>query len=545
AIVVSAYLLWYHYSPATVTRAYFGTDSRVFQPLMGSALAIALALHPTSTWGRWSRRTAWAAAGTVALTGLVVLTWMLDGNESAYFRWGAIAVGVLSLVVIIDGEVHPRSPVSRFLALKPLVLLGTISYGFYLWHWPVIQWIRPPDGADFVDRRLVNLAQFAVSLAAAVASYILVERPVRLGRSTARVTLPAALVGMLVVAGAAGVVLRTESTSITITTSGSRSVEPSPDDGIGASDGVETSDDGTIAPDEQLGEPTESTTTPADTTDDVVIEIVDPASDRSFEPCPDDPQPCVKVDGVTEEAPTVVLVGDSTAQAYDPALQVLAEQHGFRYVQAAVGGCPIGRRLLATGADGELHKPSNFMCFEETPGIYDRVVQEFEADLILATSWNETNQHVTEDGDLIERGTEQHIEQTRAELENSLDALTNDGAELVFIEVLPRGPSLDCLETSPADAGNCVRVVDDSGPEVPINELFGEFTRGRTDVLGTVSFLDRLCPDSACPLVLDGMVVRYDGTHFTGTQSRALAPELDAALLELGVELADLEDRGP
>ena len=35
--------------------------------------------------------------------------------------------------VVCDSE----SPVARFLALRPLVAIGRISYGVYLWHFPV------------------------------------------------------------------------------------------------------------------------------------------------------------------------------------------------------------------------------------------------------------------------------------------------------------------------------------------------------------------------------------------------------------------------
>ena len=164
-------------------------------------------------------------------------------------------------------------------------------------------------------------------------------------------------------------------------------------------------------------------------------------ADRSFEPCPDRPTPCIKWDQPEAGAPTVVLVGDSTAQSYDPALKLLAEEHGFRYVQAAVGGCPIGHRLLATGEDGELHKQSNFTCFENLPDIYRTVVEIYKPSLVIATSWNETNQHI-EDGELLLKGTDAHLAATRDALEESIRYLTADGASWVFIDVLPPGNSV-------------------------------------------------------------------------------------------------------
>lgn len=549
AIVVSALLLWWHYSPTTVSRAYFGTDSRVFQPLLGSAFAIFVTLRPVSNWGRTMHRPWWAALGPVTLLALTWLTFSLDGNESAYFRWGAVVVALLTVGLILDGEIASTSPLSRFLAWRPLVLLGMISYGFYLWHWPVIQWISAPEGADFTDRRLVNLTQLIVTLAASVASYVLVEKPVRLHALRPRLTLPAAVAGMVIVAGGAGLLLQQPVTTIQIASPSAAAPTTAPfsaDAGIGA-DPTEpipppTTDAAASVPQTSAAPSSTDITIeapPAGPSD--IVEIVDPASDRSFEPCPRDPEPCVKVDGAAQDAPTVALVGDSTSQAYDPALKVLAEEHGFRYVQAAVGGCPIGHRLLATGTE-ELHKPSNFKCFEQIPVIYEQVVQEFGVDLILITSVNETNRHVN-DGVLLEQGTPEHLADVREELERSLDVLTAQSADVVFLHVLPRGPNLDCLESSPPDSGNCVRTVDPNGPEAPINDLFDELAVSRSDVAGTVSFEERLCPAGGCPLVVAGNVVRYDGIHFTGTQSRELAPVLDAALSDLGIDLDSLSDR--
>ena len=64
---------------------------------------------------------------------------------------------------------------------RPLHFIGTISYGIYLWHWPVIVYItRVADRA--VDRAARPRAGRASTLALSTASYYLVERPIRLAR---------------------------------------------------------------------------------------------------------------------------------------------------------------------------------------------------------------------------------------------------------------------------------------------------------------------------------------------------------------------------
>ena len=63
--------------------------------------------------------------------------------------------------------------------MAPLVGLGAISYGVYLWHWPVIVYLTPERLG--VRRIVAQVLCVVVTLALAVASYRLVERPVRRG----------------------------------------------------------------------------------------------------------------------------------------------------------------------------------------------------------------------------------------------------------------------------------------------------------------------------------------------------------------------------
>jgi peptidoglycan/LPS O-acetylase OafA/YrhL len=477
------------YSPANVARAYYGTDTRVFQPLLGAALAIVtVRLARTSTADGISRQRspmAPVAAAVIGVVGFIVLGVMaftLAGGESAYFRFGALVVAVAAGAVIWSLE--RSAALAAVIGWWPLALLGQISYGVYLWHWPIILWLRPSEGADWIERRMVNVAQLLLTLLVAGASFLLVERPLRRRpiRGPGWHVFGVAAVAMALVIGSSSWLLRPP-------TSGSEAIATAAID------------------------------------------------DPSVQACPDQPHPCVQFEPGDPAAPTVVLVGDSTAQMYRPAMLALAEQHRFRYVQAAMGGCPIGDRLLATGIDGELHKPSNFMCADAIPGNYEEAVAQWSPALVIATSSNEANQHVT-DGQLVERGTEQHRDETRAALEQSVDVLTNRGARLVFLAVLPGGPAVTCLDASPPDGGTCIRPVPDPHPYAEVDQIFTDIAAERGEVVGVVDLIDVVCPGGGqCPLMIDGTVVRYDGGHFTGTWSQSLAPVLEQRFNELGVDL--------
>lgn len=497
------------FDPGLVTRAYYGTDARVQQPLIGAALAFLVMRSgvedrvPTKAW-------LWPAIASASLVAIVVLARLLTGESPFYYAGGSTVVAVLAVLLILALERAPSGWMSKAVGWNPLKQLGRISYGFYLWHWPIILWLAIPAGFGFWERRVVNVAQFALTLAVSITSFILVENPIRartirLGRLPSPATI-AVGVGTLALAGLFAVgVLRTSATADV-------SAQTSPT--VAGLD----SEPGEIDLD-QLAQSA--------------------LADRSFEPCPEDPQPCVKVAGASADSPTVVLIGDSTAQAYDPALKVLADEYGFRYVQAAVGGCPISHRLIATGEDGQLHKASNFMCFDEMPGIYDRVLDEYDPDLFIATSWNETNQHV-EDGVLIEKGTPEHLASTEGALRETLRHLTGNGARLALIDVLPPGTTVDCLQSGSAYSERCTRPVADASGEAPYNAMFARLAQELEPEVADISLTDVVCPDDACPLVIDGIVMRYDGAHFTATASRRLASTIDERLMSAGIDLSAL-----
>ena len=473
-IVASAVLMYVMYSPVNTSRVYYGTDTRIFQPLIGAALAFLLA---TRTPQRKEPKGLTAAGFTAVLLLFGFSRWMPD-SLTMYFKGGAILIALATTVIIV--AVAKASPLSKLLSARPIVHIGVISYGIYLWHFPITLWLSAPTDASFFDRRLTNLLQLLLTIALAEASFRLVEQPIRASISISRRTV-------------SGVALTSVFSLFII----SSALLAAPSDSL----------------------------------------IAEATADRSYDPCPSNPQPCLKVEGARPESKTVVIVGDSTSQAYDPALKVLAAKHGFRYVHAAVGGCPIGHRFLATGISGELHKQSNYVCFEESPGIYVKVLEEWDADLIIETWSNEPNQHVT-DGALIRSQTDLHLSETKEALIDAVSVLSSRGAELVFLHILPPGPDVNCLSNDSPNTGSCVREVPRTSREIKYNRIFDEIALSHEQVIGTISFSDIVCPNWECPLMINGIVARYDGGHFTGTMSEYLSSFLDRRLSNLGVELS-------
>jgi peptidoglycan/LPS O-acetylase OafA/YrhL len=160
------------------SRIYYGTDTRAFDLLVGAALAFVAAARPQPGP---RARAALHRVAPVALVALLVL-WATAGTSAGLprswmFEGAFLACAVLAGLVIADVRQLDRGPVAQVLSLGPLRWIGTISYGLYLWHWPVIVYLNHPrtglDGAG------LDLARLGLTFALATASYYLVERPVR------------------------------------------------------------------------------------------------------------------------------------------------------------------------------------------------------------------------------------------------------------------------------------------------------------------------------------------------------------------------------
>jgi peptidoglycan/LPS O-acetylase OafA/YrhL len=200
ASLVALAVLW---SPVDTNRAYFGTDARLGPTLLGAAVATVTARRP-----RRARPPSVAVdvAAMVGLGAMVVAFLVVDGQAAAYYRGGLLAFTVAALIVIVAVTGGPPGRVARALSWRPLVALGAISYGVYLWHWPVIVYLTPDRLG--VRRSVAQALCVVVTLALALASYRLVERPVRRGALRGRVAVLATAASAAVVLGAVVVTTR-------------------------------------------------------------------------------------------------------------------------------------------------------------------------------------------------------------------------------------------------------------------------------------------------------------------------------------------------
>jgi peptidoglycan/LPS O-acetylase OafA/YrhL len=150
------------YTPGGSTNAaYYGTGVRAGELLVGALLAVLVMSRPRIGGSGITR-----AAGPVALVVLLWL-WATTRQDTTWlYRGGFVVHASLSALVVL--ACLSPGPVRAVLSVAPLRALGRISYGVYLYHWPVFVWYHGP-----------LVAKLGLTLALAVTSYVVVEQPVR------------------------------------------------------------------------------------------------------------------------------------------------------------------------------------------------------------------------------------------------------------------------------------------------------------------------------------------------------------------------------
>ncbi len=189
------------FDPGATSRVYLGTDTRAASILAGAILATVV-----SPGREFQARTVrWLdGLGIASAIGLSVAWWRLEGTNRFLYHGGFWLTEVAVLALILCAVSGSRSVVARALSAPPLARLGTISYGVYLWHWPVNVFLTPER--THAHGFWLHVMQFTVTGAIAIASYRLVEHPIRLrgipfGRPVYMVPAIAALAVVLVVRG--------------------------------------------------------------------------------------------------------------------------------------------------------------------------------------------------------------------------------------------------------------------------------------------------------------------------------------------------------
>ena len=452
-----------------VPDGYFGTHTRAWELGAGALLALVRPLP--------SRRL--ALAGWAAI---LVAAFAFD-DRTAYPGFAAL-LPVLGTVAVIAA----RAP------LFAAPMLGRLSYGWYLWHWPLLVILGAGRGPA------ARLALCLLALGLAAITYHLVENPVRhlpaLRRHPARgiglgLALSAVVAGLAIVAAS----------------------HPPP---VGASGAAAAPTGRTL--DTLLAGADRPAPLPANLTPPLAGAAKD--LNRAYrDGCHvsltgDDGPACGYGDPAA--ARSVVLFGDSHAAQWFPAFEELAVRRGWRLWTWTRSGCsPAGVDLDA----GTVRRPYP-ECTAWRTRTLDRI-RRLAPDLVVVSGR-------TGYRDLLAGPPADPDAAWRAGWERTVASLRHDAGRVVVLGDVPRLPSApaDCLAAHAGDVSFCAPPVasalDEPGWRAAVRSVAGP------------SFVDPvpwLCA-ARCPVVLGNVLVYRDDNHITGAYARLVADRLgDAARL--------------
>lgn len=408
----------YALSQAGEADAFFISTTRFWELGIGALVAF------SANW--WSDINA-RLRGVLGWLGLALIGYAVLAFDAST-AWPGLAtlaptVGTALVITAGVGNVAP----TRLLSMKPMVILGGLSYSLYLWHWPMLIL-----GQSLVEdwRIRWGIAFTLLALIPAWLSYTLVENPIRYRAyfdSTKR-----ALTAGLVSAGFASVIgialmapyLAQQLNSENRESAGARALLVTNAAKIDFATVVPVS----ISPDPLLA------------TEDTPPTFQD---GRNCHLNQKDPEPVWCEFGVSDSNLTVAVVGDSKIQQWAPAIAQIAKQSGWRMIMSTKSGCPFTAATVR-GTDGEYESCNDWNA---------RAIDDLLAlapDVVVTTSRRSFVDEV-----LSAQNLSQAVEEYVAGLVSHWNRLELNGSDVIVMTDNPP-PSFEvyeCVETvrSPND----------------------------------------------------------------------------------------------
>ncbi len=171
--ITSAALMAALVNDANFNRVYYGTDTRAQALFIGTTLAI---LMYSNSFSRQAQRRL-DLLGLLGLAGCVAMFWQVAATDQWMYRGGFALIAIFAAFLISGAISSSYGVTQRLLSIPPLPELGRISYGIYLWHWPVFVYLD--EVRTGLSGAALLIVRCAVTILISIASYSLVERPIR------------------------------------------------------------------------------------------------------------------------------------------------------------------------------------------------------------------------------------------------------------------------------------------------------------------------------------------------------------------------------
>lgn len=457
--------------------AYFDTFTRVWEFSAGGILALLIANIKVNK--SLSFILSWLGLFGLVSCGLIL-------QVSTVFPGYAALWPVLSAIfILIAGNQGGSYSAYSLLSSKPLVSFGGISYGFYLWHWPVLIFyflITGNETAGLFDGLLI----IVLSAILAYVTTEFVEKPIR-NRKSLNVKWKTAIVSVLLmvpVLSLSGIWSHSISGQH-VNLNEIINNEDYPGAAVTAFENIEIDDDVPLYP-----SPLQAREDFAPLTKDECLQRIGKT------------EVIVCEYGETEKPKyTIALVGGSHSIHWQPALLEFAEEEDILILTFIKSGC----RFSSEEFEAE-------DCTEWNKNVMNELL-ELKPDLIFTTA----------DATELEEVPEGYVD--------NWETLNEHGIEVFAVRDNPRFhfdiPS--CVEEHGKDSMECAikreEILPNPSPwdkleSPPENVYYTDFT-------------DRFCDDEYCKPVVGNVLVYRDKHHITAVYSSTLAPFVREELMSV------------
>lgn len=133
SLAVHRSLLWQ--AGASIRRLYYATDTHADGLLLGCLLGCVVSWDLVPSSKNLERATKYLALPSVLFIGYLVFT---TNHSTPLLYAGGLSLVALAIAVILSTLlIWPVGLALTILRFRPLVWVGRVSYGLYLWHWPI------------------------------------------------------------------------------------------------------------------------------------------------------------------------------------------------------------------------------------------------------------------------------------------------------------------------------------------------------------------------------------------------------------------------
>lgn len=481
--------------------AYFGPHTRFWELGAGALLAFAA--------GRLRRLpSGLAEVSTWIGMGCIVLAALWFGNDTPYPGHHAL-LPVLGAALVVAGGCVPgaRRGARSVLARKPAVRLGGLSYGWYLWHWPLL--IIGPMALGLPDSWPLALLLGLGALLPAWLTLHLIENPVRFHPALRSNPGRALKVGFGLTAVAAIAAL----TAVSF---------PPPVDSGSPAPALKQALSTAADPQAQLTKLLASARTglPANLTPPL-DQIKEARSAVYRDGCHVDYAATTSpacLYGDRDANTLVVLFGDSHAAQWFPALDQLARERHWRLLSLTKASCKTAAVTTVN------HNHPYTSCDQWRDRAIARITG-LHPDLVLVAS-SEAGTAAHPAGDTRKQWTDGFYE--------VFDRLAAKGTSVATIldTPWPRLDAVDCAAAQPLRLSRCTQRLQEATKD-PVRRVA---LRQAAQAKG-VTVIDPepwfCAPDRTCPVAVGNVLVYRDDSHISEAYAEALAPVLAARLAPL------------